>query len=228
MKKLDVFLTGFPRSGTTMMCGLMTSKKNKTWCMSEPSSGGGRIGTVDYAKKVFNIKTTKDTPLAETAELAGVKRWGIKEVDPNKRYGIIRQYAPEKIVVLHRNIIDCTISTLEFLGPGRFPTPESIANYMKFLSDKFMEFLKWTEGLDGVIEFAYDDLMDEEKRNELSDMLDWPFSGDTNLYLVGRHAPEIREGIYNRRIDADRKKYSTETKAAHRACAKYQKRFEYS
>lgn len=228
MKNLDVFLTGFPRSGTTMLCGLMTSKKNKTWCMSEPTSGGGRIGTVDYAKKVFQIKTTVDNPLAETAEIAGVTKWGIKEVDPGKRYGVIRQYAPKKIVVLHRNVIDCTISTLEFLGQGRFPTNESIATYMKFLSDKFLEFMDWIKDMDGVIEFDYDDLMDENRRNELSDMLDWPLEGDTNLYLVGRHAPEIREGIYNRRVEADRKKYSTQTKAAHRACAKYQKRFEYS
>jgi len=224
--KLDVFLTGIPRSGTTMMAGLMTSAENKTWCMSEPSSGGGKIGVVDCANRVFSKRVSKDDDLAAIATNVGVTKWGIKELDPKKRYGIIYKYAPTHVVVLRRNIIDCTISTIKFLGAGRFKTTESIANYMKMLSEEFLKFLEWIG--DDVIVVDYDDLMNESTRDKLSSKINWPLVGDVNLYMVGRHVEEIREGVYNNRTDDERKQFSRMTKAAHRACAAYQKKFGYT
>jgi hypothetical protein len=226
MKNLDVFLTGFPRTGTTMLSGLLTSKKDKTWCMCEPTSGGGKHGVVSLCKTMFDRRVDVQQPLEEIAAEVGLEKWGIKEIDPRKRFGVVSQYNPDKIIVLHRDVRDVALSVIEFLGEGRFNTTAKMADYITYLITEFIRFLDWV-GEDELILLGYEDIIGESQRAELSDQLDWPLNGDHNLYMIGRRSGELRDGIFDRRKEKEKKKYGRLIRAAHKVAGEYQERFEY-
>jgi hypothetical protein len=209
-----------------MLAGLMTSNADKTWCMCEPTSGGGKHGVVGLSKRLFDRKVDVQQPLEEIAEEIKLEKWGIKEIDPKKRFGVVNQYNPDKIVVLHRDIRDVALSIIEFLGAGRFKNTAAMAEYTTYLITEFIKFLDWI-GEDELILIGYDYIVEENQREELSDQLDWPFNGDQNLYMIGRRAGELRDGIFDRRKEKEKKKYGRLIRAAHKVAGAYQERFNY-
>jgi len=219
MKNLDVFVTGHPRSGTTLLSMLMTSPENSTWCMVEPTTGGMPL----VNRQAIEFEVDVNCPLKEMPErLDSLDKWGIKEVTPNKRIGVVNTYNPKFTVTMHRDIRDCVVSLIEFSSKNY--TVEKMCEFVNYTTTKFLEFIDIKE----TILVPYEDFVSDEKyRQELSDKIEWPLIGDQNKYLGGRRKNEARDGIYCRRSSADREKYSEYMDAVHETCKPYQDRFGY-
>jgi len=211
----DVYIAALGRSGSTMLANLLTIPPHR-WVMTEPRFANGSTGTnAVHQAQAFGFQMragewqqlSGESPTERiqrffTPRLAGLERWGLKEVRHDLIEPTYEFLSPHRVVVLVRNIRDAATSLVEKAerdGPDRYgddwlrtyltKTPAALLNLVGRLADAEYRAIR------------YEDLVsDPLTRASLSDWLDWPLDGDPSRNLdtifpreneVALHGPEV-------------------------------------
>lgn len=221
LPRMDVFVAGMSRGGTTLLANLMTTPPGQ-WLITEPGITRGDMGEhVRQQALRFGIEIDEREWRAGGAgesarqrfervlapRLAGC-RWGVKEVNIAGWDELIRRYRPRRIVVAVRDIRDCALSILEKHERQTIGRRDFLWMYERLL-DTSRALVKLTRETpaEQLRVVRYEDFVrDPQQRNALSAWLGWSLDGDPSRCLdlfgreseISRHAGEITPGSVSR------------------------------
>jgi hypothetical protein len=221
----DVYIASIGRSGSTLIANLMTTPPDRL-VLVEPMlhRGGGNAGMFDQmASWGWRVgadelaRWRKPPPGQSPAErasavladrLAGLARWGVKEVDPVCHLPSIALLRPKRVIVLVRDIRDVMLSFMEkFQQEGR----SSFSGELLQRVVHGAQVLTWlADGQCGggprrIVRYE-DFVASAAERAALAHWLDWPLDGDPdrNLdlyrrgYEIERHRGAVSQASVGR------------------------------
>lgn len=160
---LDILVCGLPRSGTTLMCDLLTDPIHARRCENEPQSD-----------QLDGWRNIDGRPYL-------LKKWAIKQVRGPLINQSIQMCRPNQIVVIARDIRHVVLSHLEYpkavKSPMRPSTPDFVRNQIKDWLPMEARNLVEVAMKHDVIVVQYEELLTERGRDEVGTRIDWPLTG---------------------------------------------------
>ncbi|NKB49458.1 MAG: hypothetical protein GKS02_08850 [Alphaproteobacteria bacterium] len=128
---MDTVVYGVMRSGTTLVCDLLTVPE-RSLIFNEPMILEGwpdaKVKEMHAVAKAFGLGVEDQPPTRETygsfagyfeqamgAELAALDNWGVKEVHFNYWRALLDQYQPDRLVICVRDLRDIALSALDLV-----------------------------------------------------------------------------------------------------------------
>ena len=250
----DVYIASLGRSGSTLVANLMTTPPDRL-VLVEPllHRGGGNAGMFDQMARWgwpvgagdlarWREPTTGQSPVDRAAAvlaglLAGLARWGVKEVDPTAHRPGIALLRPKRVIVLVRDIRDVMLSYMEkFRREGR---SDFGGDLLRRLAEgtRVLTWLADGLGAGGPLRIVrYEDFVaSADERATLARWLDWPLDGDPDrnldlyrrTYEIERHRGIVSPVSVGRRARAASSADAALVARIGDLLAGYQRRFGY-
>lgn len=215
LPRADCYIAALPRSGSTMLANLLTFPPQRLalvepWlphgCRSpsilehlrgfgfdisngEWSDAGGPAGREEDGPRVARLLA---------ARMAGLERWGVKEVRPALHQPSLALLRPRRVVILVRDMFSAAQSVWD--KARRIPRPgqdeQSLAELMLDAATCLQNLVRDLPA-DQTRVVRYEDITTNEVcREDLARWLDWPLTGDPSrdLRLYGREWELERHG----------------------------------
>lgn len=212
---MDVLVCGVPRSGTTMMAGLMT--KRPFWVVwNEPAWVQEKQMVVLSVKQTREVgwgwqQNWKKEEVERRAEK--MKGWGVKQVFKRKIEMWMDLFPPQKVVVMARDMRMVAASMHEKamkIGRG------TLEHRMYWVQQSAKAVLGLLED-ERTIVVRYEKFVgSQEERWRVAEELGWPLAGDPNLmagasqrrYEVEKHKHQVTAVSAERVLTADEAWYA--------------------
>lgn len=240
-----VYVAAMARSGSTLLCDLMTVP-GKRFCIVEPWFVLGVRGDSLAEQFERNAGLPKERFEAETRHrsharfveryrsvlapsLSRLERWGVKEVRPELHQPTIDTINPRRIVVLVRDI-SSIISSLQIKNSRNgISNEQSLAWIQNYIPSAAQTLSALADRSDTLV-VRYEDIIGSpDARASLASSIDWPLDGTPNASfdIFGRQAEASSHAgsISSRSTEALKLPEPLSQLAA--ACGDYQRRFGY-
>lgn len=241
-----VFIAAMARSGSTLLCDLMTVPRQR-FCIVEPWFVLGVRGdslaeqferNAGLPKKQFEAETRHRSHArfleryrsVLAPSLSRLERWGVKEVRPELHQPTIDTINPRRIVVLVREI-SSVISSLQIKNRRNGISDEQslawIQNYIPIAAETLIAVADRSDSL--VVRYE-DFIGSPDTRASLAKSIDWPLDGTPNASfdIFGRHAEAARHGGSISSYPSEAVKLPEPLFQLAAACRDYQRRFRYT
>jgi hypothetical protein len=136
---MDTIVYGMMRSGTTLVCDLLTVP-DRSLIFNEPMILEGwpdaKVKEMHAVAQAFGLTVDGEPPTKEAfgtfagyfdralgGQLADLDNWGVKEVHFNYWRALLDQYQPEKLVLCVRDIRDIALSALDLVRGSMLAFP---------------------------------------------------------------------------------------------------------
>lgn len=192
----DIYIAAIARSGSTLLCDLMTFPTGNI-CLIEPRFYAGMraersqfqlkaagFDIPDERWKALESKTKASYMERYTELIAPVlrqcTRWGVKEVRAELHRPTIETINPAKILVLVRNARDVAVSLCQkILQSGG--SPADAAQFVEgYLSRNCACLVEFADSANTIVARYEDFARSETELRNLAVALDWPFEGIPN------------------------------------------------
>lgn len=201
---MNLLIVGVGRAGTTLLANLLTNPPRSLVLIEPGITRGGvdaplreqlRRAGVDAPESAFDAAREPDALerfAAILPRLAGIEKWGVKEVNPAGLDGLVRVFRPRRYLLAVRDLHYVAASGLRKLKAGK-RGDQNEAWLLDRLSAGADAVMRLARELDARAWRAvrYEDLVaSEAERGAIADWLDWPLDGDPArcMDLFGREA----------------------------------------
>lgn len=194
----DLFIAALGRSGSTMLANVFTRPPTH-WVVVEPRFAdftSGRDLLVQANSVGMSIRPEQWERLGGEGDearvtrvygpiLAGLDRWGLKEVRPDLLWSTVECLDPVHTIVLVRDLRDAAVSLLEKTAADNDPRYDHgwLRRYLTASPAAILDLVPRLEGRSHRI-VTYESLVDGSGRmGELGEWLDWPVGGRPDRHL---------------------------------------------
>lgn len=204
--RMDVFIAGIARAGTTLVANLLTRPPTH-WLIVEPGITRKDMGEhVRVQAERFGIRIPKDQwdsfkdPLERFRRLLlprlnGV-RWGVKEVNPAGWDELNRDFRPRATLLCVRDMRDCALSMFEKHQRSSAPGQDETWMLNRLLdASRALLRVKQLHPSESVRVIRYQDFVtNPDERSAIAEWLDWPLDGDPGwcLDVYGRENEKVK------------------------------------
>lgn len=234
-----------------MLANLLSTPPNR-WVMVEPRLANGTTGNdllaqaasmgLPISDEEWSLRSgespTDRVRRVLVPRLAGLDRWGLKEVRPDLLGLTVERLDPRSTIVLVRDLRDVALSLIEktrhdaedgydedWLRQYLSASPTAVLELLETLSSKRHRVVR------------YEDLVrDDGVRAELASWLDWPLDGQPGRNLaevfnrsreVDLHGSDLTDRSVGRRVDPNDKRANAVIDWVEREHGAFQQRFGY-
>lgn len=245
MFEAELYVAAMARSGSTVLCDLMTYQGNL--CLIEPCfmrgatdlkmldqfhNAGIRLAEHDWKR----LKSKTATGYSErymnmlAPALLRCDRWGAKEVRPEYHVPTIATLNPKRVLVLVRDARDVAHSLFDKVQRDGGSREEAVLYVEGYLPAAAQSLETLAKRLDVIISRYEDFTCSQEEMRSLATKLDWPLLGRPNSSFVGLN--RVEEANLHKGAISKARTYRNRTNPGFlegvlARCAGYQKTFAY-